>query len=187
MVSNKYLEASEKTAQFFEQNISSEGELTAPGAQSDLCFYYKLPTLLLVSGRYRLANKVLDFIKANFMQENGDFRTSTEVKTENGALCEYYAYSNAWVVMAAQRLGRFDIVTPGYAYLKGYFCKEKLGGFTTNGPVEGGNGVTDLLSLSHFGMLSLYLGGKVYKTISLLLTLIYLSRQPGILCMHHDS
>ena len=61
---------------------------------------------------------------------------------------------NGWVVMAAQRLGRFDVAVPGY------MCEDQLGGFTTNGPVAGGNGVTDIFSTSHFGLISLYFGGK---------------------------
>ena len=103
---------------------------------------------------------IIIIFQTHFLQDNGDFRTSSETKTCNAALCEYYAYMNGWVVMAAQRLGRFDVAVPGYKYPKTYMCEDQLGGFTTNGPVAGGNGVTDIFSTSHFGLISLYFGGK---------------------------
>ena len=65
MASSKYVDSSDQVAQYFEQNLSAEGELTAPGAHRDLCFYYKLPTLMLLSGRYKLANTVLNYIKVS--------------------------------------------------------------------------------------------------------------------------
>src|SRR5512134_2227976 len=78
----------------------------------DLACYYKSPYLFLVHGKLREAQRFMTFIKSSFMQENGDFSMSAAVKSENPAFNEYWAYINGWIVLAAQKMGRFDVSRP---------------------------------------------------------------------------
>ena len=55
--------------------------------------------------------QVLNDIQARFMQEDGDFmsypdRAGNSRKSDNQEQTEYWPYMNAWVAMAAHRLGR---------------------------------------------------------------------------------
>ena len=54
---------------------------------------------------------MLNDIQARFMQEDGDFmsypdRAGNSRKSDNQEQTEYWPYMNAWVAMAAHRLGR---------------------------------------------------------------------------------
>ena len=50
--------ASEKTAAFLEDQLNDMGQLKAEGVSGDLAAQYKLPTLLLLTGRAHLAHRV---------------------------------------------------------------------------------------------------------------------------------
>ena len=50
--------ASEKAAAFFENQLDDLGQLKAEGVCGDLAAQYKLPTLLLLTGRAHLAHRV---------------------------------------------------------------------------------------------------------------------------------
>ena len=50
--------ASEKAAAFFEDQLDDLGQLKAQGVCGDLAAQYKLPTLLLLTGRAHLAHRV---------------------------------------------------------------------------------------------------------------------------------
>jgi hypothetical protein len=153
------LNASNLAVDFLAENIDENGMFVAPGAEEDLCFYYKLPMALFLGGKLREADRVLDHIKQTFLQPNGDFRTSADVKTCSFALNEYYPYTNGWIVMAAQRMERYDIVDPGLEYLEAYM---QSGLFPTNGPPQDGNLSTDIFTASHFGMIALTNGGRYF-------------------------
>ena len=161
---SKFLNASQKAVDFFLKHLDPQGALNAPDAPRDICVYYKLVTLMLVSGRNLEANRILDHIQKSFLQPNGDLRSKADGGRENksvsGALCEYCAYSNGWIAMAAQRTGRFDISYPTWAYMEKFF-HPTLGGATTRAPYGEENNVMDVLSTAHLGLTALYFGGKV--------------------------
>lgn len=123
----------------------------------DLACYYKLPYLFLLHGQLREANRLLTFIKTTFMQETGDFTTSGPVKSENPAFNEYWAYINGWIVLAAQKLGRFDVACPGYRYLASFHVPA-LDGFATHRPEDAADGPVDVLTTAHLGLTALYCG-----------------------------
>ena len=52
------LQASEKTAVFFEKQLDENGQLKEKTVCGDLAAQYKLPTLLLLTGRAHIAHKV---------------------------------------------------------------------------------------------------------------------------------
>ncbi len=141
----------------------------------DLASYYKSPYLFFISGKIELANLILSTIKTNFLQADGDFKTSSELKSENDAFVEYWAYTNAWIAIAAQKMGRFDVAYPAYQYLRSFF-HQKNGGFTTQKPYGQSNNVIDVLTTAHLGLAALYFGeieravsaGNILKTVILM-------------------
>jgi hypothetical protein len=123
----------------------------------DLVCYYKSPYLFQLAGRTRDANRLLSFIQRRFMRTDHDFATSEGHKSDNAAFGEYWVYPNGWLVMAAQRMGRFDIAYPAFEYLRS--CHEPTwGGFRTGGCAGSDEGGTDVLTTAHLGLVCLYLG-----------------------------
>jgi hypothetical protein len=162
---NKYLKASDKAARFFQQHLSEDGQLfgeSEADVYTDLAYYYKLPTLLLESGKVMEANLVLNYVKDNFLQDNGDFMTSSLLKTDNFALNDHYAYTNGWLQMGSQRVGRFDVAQPAAEFTQSFYNPSN-GGWTTNA-AYGGNNIMDMLTVSHFGLAALYFGNMDHAT-----------------------
>jgi hypothetical protein len=124
---------------------------------NDLACYYKSPYLFYISGRMEEARRILSHIQKKFMQPDGDFKTSVNIKSENGALAEYWAYTNGWIALAAQKMGSFDVAYPAYRYLKSFFHPE-IGGFTTQNPYATSNNIVDAFTTAHLGLTSLYFG-----------------------------
>lgn len=152
-----YLRASEKAVDFLVSQLQSNGSYKST---DDLAAYYKLPTTLYAAGRVEEAGRVVDYILERFLQPNGDLLTGEGDKSADAALTEYYHYTNAWVAMGAQRLGRFDMAQGLHPYLLGFYNKHQ-GGFNTSTPYHPSDKdaiVTDTLSTSHGGLLALYFG-----------------------------
>ncbi len=123
----------------------------------DLACYYKSPYLFYISGKLSEASLILKAIKTRFLQPDGDFKTSSHLKSENNAFEEYWAYTNAWIAVAAQKMGQFDVAESAYQYLRSFF-HEKNGGFTTNSPYGQSDDVVDVLTTAHLGLAALYFG-----------------------------
>jgi hypothetical protein len=151
----KYRHASKRAANWLVTQLQPNGSYKL--AQHDLACYYKSPYLLLLAGYYDESNKVIDFIKNNFMQSTGDFYISEKNKSENPAFNEFWGYTNTWVAITAQKLGRFDISYPAYNYLQSFY-HPILGAFTTHAPFGLADDVVDVLTTAHLGLLSLYFG-----------------------------
>lgn len=152
--SQKYLEAANKGCDWIESRLKPNGELL--GCPLDLSCYYHVPTLLMLHGKWKRALTVLDFIKNQFMQPNGDFLSSKDIKSENPAYCEFWNYMNGWIAVAAQRMGRFDISFPAWKFLDGFY-NDQLGGWKPH-RISNEEGVIDILSTAHLGLASLYFG-----------------------------
>jgi hypothetical protein len=149
-----YLNAAKKALSWLENRLLENGEMR--GMPQDIACYYKAPTLLMQHGRMDLANAILDHIKATFMQANGDFLSSTEVKSANPAFAELWSYTNGWIAQAAQRLGRFDLSYPAWKFLQQYF-NSHLGGWKTH-LLPDVESRSDTISSAHLGLASLYFG-----------------------------
>jgi len=78
---DKFLEASKKAARFMASQVREDGVLTDKIVSDDLCSQYKLATLLLISGHTAEGHKLLDRIKRDFLQADGDLLSYPE-KTE---------------------------------------------------------------------------------------------------------
>lgn len=150
----KYLNAARKALSWLENRLLENGEIK--GMPQDIACYYKAPAFLMQQGRWDLANRVLDHIKTIFMQPNGDFLSSIDVKSANPAFTELWNYTNGWIAQTAQRLGRFDLSYPAWKFLQQYF-NSHLGGWKTH-LLPDFESTADTISTAHLGLASLYFG-----------------------------
>ena len=95
------------------------------------------------------------------MQGGGDFKTTHDVKSKNGALAEYWAYINGWIALAAQKMGVFDIAYPTYQYLASFY-HQKNGDFTTQYPYGESDNIVDAFTTAQLGLITFYFG-KIEK------------------------
>lgn len=129
---------------------------------TDLAAYYKLPTLLLLTGRLRDAHRVLDHIVAAFARNEGDFGTEEETRTADAVLAQYPGYMTGWIALGALRAGRFDVAMPAYAWLRG-FHDPRSGGARLAGPDGSRDGADEgdpieVLMTAHLGYAALSFG-----------------------------
>ncbi|XP_071092153.1 uncharacterized protein [Haliotis cracherodii] len=164
----KYIDASRKGIKFMAENLDENGQFTGEDVRYDIDSMYKLPNQLLLDGRPREANRLLNNLKKNFLQQNGDFlsfpeKTGWERKTSDWHVTYNWPYVNAWICMAAQKAGRFDISFPSFNYLK-TFWNPNLGAFNWCEPYDAakeGRGVDQSSCIflnSHLGFTCLYFG-----------------------------
>ena len=118
-----YKKSAEKALDWLLLQLKPDGSYGS--AINDLACYYKSPNLFYISGRIAEAKRTLIHIQHAYMQSNGDFMTFAGIKSANGTLAEYRAYTNGWIALAAQKMGSFDVAYPAYRYLSS-FC-HKLG------------------------------------------------------------
>lgn len=150
-----YKASAERGTQWLVSKLREDGSY-GPGTD-DIAYYYKGPYALSVTGHISEALRMLEHIKNTFMREDGDFRLK-ERKSENDFLNrDYYTYANAWIIMGAHRLGRFDISYKAMDFLMN-FRDPSSGGFFSERPLVEGGGRIDTISASFNGLVCLYLG-----------------------------
>ncbi len=116
--------------------------------------YYKLPWALAVAGRYEESERILQQIVNECMTADGDFKTPRRAKFH----LDYYAYENAWIVLAAHMLGLFDVAARGWAYIE-KFQDPATGGVCSRAPYNPQtNGLEDPLSTAWVACAGLHLG-----------------------------
>ncbi|WP_433334259.1 hypothetical protein [Spirillospora sp. CA-294931] len=148
--SERYEEASRAAVAWLRARLGPDGSY-GPEAD-DLACHYKSPQLLAAAGHPSDARRVLDHIERRFMRSNGDFATEGTVKSANPVFDEFRAYPNAWIAIAAHRMGRFGTAARAMGHLVRYHNLGN-GGFRTN--LASG---TDSLTTAHLGLASLYTG-----------------------------
>ncbi len=92
-----YLKAAQKGSEWLVSKQQEDGSITKAEV------YYKAPYALSVTGRALEANKLINWIKTDVLQDNGDLNQNT--------------YKNSWIVQGAHRLARFDVSLPGMGYI----------------------------------------------------------------------
>ncbi|MBS0286559.1 MAG: hypothetical protein JSR17_04635 [Proteobacteria bacterium] len=145
---------SHKTLEWVLNEISTNGKLTR--FPDDLTCYYKLPTLLTISGKLQQAQIVLSYIESAFFKQ-GNKLCFEDKKTNNPLMAKFWGYVLGWIGYAAQKLGRFDLSYPLFNYLKS-FQSQDHGGFATSGPWGSQNPEMDVITSAQCGHLSLYFG-----------------------------
>ena len=144
---------------FFLTSLSDDGVYTS--APEDIAVYYKHPMMYWLAGNILKADRIMSHIKITYLQSSGDFfpkNTEEDVKSLNRAYQEFYAYTNGWVVRAAYQLERKDIAASALPYLLRY-QDNATGGFYTHN-IKNQDGVTDVITTAHIGLVSLEAGYK---------------------------
>lgn len=151
-----FAEAARRGSDFMAGRLDEDGSY--PGAPDDIACYYKAPWAFLVTGRPLEANRVLDHIKRHFVRPDGDVAHADGRKSDIDFLeSEYRNYANVWVVMGAQKLGRFDVSYPAMRFLL-QLQDERTGGFLSGRPDVDAFVRLDALTTSFNGQMCLYMG-----------------------------
>ena len=114
--------------------------------------YYNVPIAFQVSGHSSAANRLCNWIRANAMTAEGDFGPTPERRSSYS-----YAYTNAWIVEAAHRLGQFDMSQRGMDFIMGFWDSES-GGFYSSPTERASDTRQDLWVVSGCGRAALYTG-----------------------------
>lgn len=160
----KFLQSSDQAASYLASQVGPDGVLLDQNVSGDLCSQYKLVTLLLISGHNVEGQRLMERIKKDFLQNDGDFvsfpeKSGRERKSSSFPMTHFWVYMNNWIAMGAQRSGRFDISVPAYNFSKTFYNTEKKAVCVTENFSEITEESTmDCLSTAHFGLLSLYMG-----------------------------
>jgi len=149
----RLLHAAEKTANYIKDQLLDDGRLNIE--VNDLACYYKAPQMFMTAGMRDEAKAVLGYIEANFLQPNGDFKSTESIKSQNPEYQEFWPYMNGWIIRAAQQLSFPKMLHKANEYLS-QFDAGKNGGFFTKMPELSQD--TDVLTTSHFGLLALECG-----------------------------
>lgn len=153
-VCEKIKQSANKALAFFEKKLEENGSYGS--AITDLSCYYKSPMMFISAGKPEVSEKVLSYIASKFMAENGDFRTSENLKSIKPEYVEYWSYINGWILRAANELKISRVSQPVQTYLKSY-AVGKEGGFFTNNTINSTD-VTDILTTAHHGLINLEVG-----------------------------
>lgn len=172
-----YHQSSERAVGWLKTQLETNGSYHGPAI--DLACYYKSPYVFYLSGSLQEAAQILRYIRDTFMRENGDFTTSRAMKSENGALVEYWAYMNGWLALTAQKMGRFEVAYPAYDYLQ-TFSHPENGGFTTQKPYGQNDNTVDVFTTAHLGLAALYFGDLQKAIAAGHLIQKFLTLQPNI-------
>ena len=173
----QYRHSALRAVTWLKNHLNKEGSYQL--SPQDLACYYKSPYLFFLSGHGQESHRVLDFISRVFMQPNGDFSTSPEMKSENNAFIEYWSYMNGWIAIAAQKMGRFEVAYPAFHYLQSFYHPVH-GGFTTQQAYGLGDNTVDIFTTAHLGLVSLYFGDLTKPSAAGNLLHRFLGLQPNL-------
>jgi hypothetical protein len=75
--------------------------------------YYKTLWAFAAAGETEAANRLASWLAANVMTQEGDFAGPMRGTMHDSN----WAYPNAWMICGAQKIGRFDVASPGMRFL----------------------------------------------------------------------
>ena len=93
---NQYKEARNKGGQYLLQQFHADGSFRDQTLED----YYKVPAAFQVCGHTHAATRLCSWIRTTGMSGDGDFGPRNEFTS---------GYFNVWVILAAQRLGQYDL------------------------------------------------------------------------------
>lgn len=121
----------------------ADGAIGAPESEG-LGPYYKALWALAASGRVEEGNRLATWIEKDVLSDEGDFAGDMRGSEHNYS----YPYPNAWIIVGAQKLGRFDITRRGMEFLL-HLQHPEIGGFRMQRDKE--DAPLDLLCSSQAG------------------------------------
>ncbi len=152
MNKEKYRNAADRGINWICEQVNPDG--TVNPVEKGAFAYYKLPWALAMAGRIDESAKVLRWIVDESMADDGDFKCDARSKFH----LDYYAYENAWIVLAAHLLGLFDVAAKGWAHIES-FQDPRTGGICSRSPYDSeSNGLEDALSSAWVPCVGLHLG-----------------------------
>lgn len=167
----KYRESMMKGINYMLRKQEPDGAI-APKEQG-IGGYYKLPYGLLIAGKWEEAILLLDWVRKNDISRDGDFG----IAYPRGDLhTRYHIYSNAWVVMAAQRSSQFDLSYRGWKWLAEH--QHESGNWPMDG--KGKLGASDLWVNALLGYTAILMGDSERATRTADLCIRILEEQPEI-------
>jgi hypothetical protein len=115
--------------------------------------YYKGGWALAVSGQPAAAHRLLTHVQRTFLMAEGDFEPrAAPLHTDIARL-----YSSSYVILAAQKLDRYDLVAPAARYLLSQQDPDH-GGFYSGKTPAGARGRSDSMSTAMSGVALLAVG-----------------------------
>src|SRR5215471_5841267 len=75
--------------------------------------YYKAAWAFNITGETPAAERVLNYAKNNLLQPDGDLLP----RNDSWYINVHYQYANAWVVIGAQKQGRYEVSMPALKFL----------------------------------------------------------------------
>lgn len=112
----QYLKSAQRGAEWLMAQQNPDGSFIRLGLQADV--YHKAPYALAIAGHPVEAQRLLNWIKANDLQESGDLR-----HFDDGL----GLYKTSWICQGAHRLARFDLSLPAMRHI--LRCQAPCGGF----------------------------------------------------------
>ena len=113
MTLEKYRKFAHESAQWLADRQNLDGSID-PAEDGLIDVFYKIPTALALNGFTEKAERLLEFVLKRNMTLDGDF---PEPRGFGWYSTVHYPYQNGYLIMAAQRLGRFDISYPAAKFL----------------------------------------------------------------------
>lgn len=150
----RLVEARSRSIAFLVEHLRPDGSF-GPDAP-ELGAHYRAPAALAAAGWLDAAQRMLDHVARTWLTSEGCLRAAGG--PGEPAWDELWALSNAWVALAAQRVGRYDLVGPILRSLQ-RASDEQGGGFCVD---EGGTAVADLRATATIGM-TLLAAGRVER------------------------
>lgn len=151
----RYWESSLRGAEWLLAQQSDDGSFSS--AEEGVDAYYKIPYALAVTGHPCQAGRLIDWATREALTPEGDLR-GRKVKSQNPWHSQCYTYSNSWMVIGAQRLGRFDYARKGIAFILKFLSAANGGVFSEPAFVLAGTGRQDMVASSQAGLACLYMG-----------------------------
>jgi hypothetical protein len=153
MALEKYRKAAHESAQWLADRQNADGSIDpAEGGLIDV--FYKIPMALLLEGFAEKAERLLEFVRGKNMTPDGDF---PEPRGHAWFRAGHYPYPNGYLIMAAQRLGRFDISYPAARFLITQQDSKHFGVYSSRVPL-GDRGESDAVSTSIAGLSWVFTG-----------------------------
>ena len=142
--------AAQKGALWLKAQMQSDGSLRDASSLSD---YYKVCYGLAVTGHNAAAERMLDYVAARFLKENGDL---------DGTGCQWFndfrIYAHGWLILGALTRGRFEIAYPLLSFLSSFYDDRSGGFFKTTEAQEQGEGFQEIMTTSIGGLACLWAG-----------------------------
>ncbi|MDP9235809.1 MAG: hypothetical protein M3P30_00170 [Chloroflexota bacterium] len=113
-VASKLQDARDRGVAYLLKQQRTDGALGSPESEG-LAPYYKALWALAATGRSEEGNHLASWIARHVLAEGGDFAGDLRGDAHNHS----YPYPNAWIIVGAQKLGRFDITRPAMEFLLG--------------------------------------------------------------------